>query len=212
MTLQNRVTPFGEIVAVEPHGTLMGNRGCLHDDHRRIVRLSARDAWVTCLTQWKDIHRALMTPGKYTELFFLDEPTALAAGHRPCNDCRSKRLDAFKLAWAVGVEGRSSGASLVSRIDSVLKHDRWKSKGVQRRYAARLGELPDGTMLQLAAEEGAARLKWRGRLLRWAATGYEDPRRVDDSVNVTVLTPACTVHVLAAGYVPAVHPTADAGH
>lgn len=205
MTLQNRVTPFGEIVAVEPHGTLMGNRGCLHDDQRRVVRPSARDAWVTCRTQWKDIQRTVMSPGKYTELFFLDEATALAAGHRPCNDCRSERLDAFKAAWAIGVEGRSSGASLVSRIDPVLKQDRWESKGVQRRYVVSLSELPDGVMVQLPNDAGAARLRWRGRLLRWTPAGYVDPQPMDGPIEVTVLTPACTVKVLAAGYVPEIH-------
>jgi methylphosphotriester-DNA--protein-cysteine methyltransferase len=212
MTLQNRVTPFGEIVAIAPHGTLMGNRGRLHDVQRRVTKTSARSQWLTCRLQWNGIQREIMSPDSYTELFFLDEATALAAGHRPCNDCRSERLRAFQQAWARGVEGRSDGATLVSRIDPVMQRDRLVSKGVQRRYAAQLGGLPDGTMLQVAAEEGAARLKWRGRLLRWAATGYEDPRRVDDSVNVMVLTPACTVRVLAAGYVPEVHPTADAGH
>jgi hypothetical protein len=210
VTLQNRVTPFGEIVAVEPHGTLMGNRGCLHDDQRRVVRRSTRDGWVTCRTEWKGIKRTLMTPGKYTELFFLDEATALAAGHRPCNDCRSERLDAFKAAWAVGVEGRSSGASLVSRIDPLLKRDRWEGKGVQRRCAAQLGELPDGAMVHLPGED-SAQLKWRGRLLRWSPSGYVDPQPVDATQEVTVLTPACTVKVLAAGYVPEIHPTAGAG-
>jgi hypothetical protein len=194
MTRQNRVTPFGEIVAVAAPGTMMGNRGCLHDAGGRIVRSSARDQWLICRLQWKDILRSIMTPGKYTELFFLDEATALAAGHRPCNDCRSDRLAAFKAAWATGVDGAPAGATVVNRIDPVLKRDRGTRNVVQ----VRLGELPDGVMMQLAREEHA-RLKWRGRLFRWTPTGYEDPRPVDGSLQVSVLTPACSVKVLAAG-------------
>ena len=84
MSRQNRVTPYGEIVAVSAKGTLMGNRGCLHDDAGRIVRQSQRKAWIYCLLEFKGIKRTVMAPGNYTELFFLDEATALAAGHRPC--------------------------------------------------------------------------------------------------------------------------------
>ena len=139
MTLQNRVTPFGEIVAVTARGTLMGNRGCLHDAERRIIKTSARVAWVTCRLEWKDIRRTIMAPGKYTELFFLDEATALAAGHRPCGDCRAERLDEFKRAWAAGVEGRPGVAALALNIDPVMKLDRAERRGAQRRFTARAG-------------------------------------------------------------------------
>jgi hypothetical protein len=210
MTLQNRVTPFGDIVAVASRGTLMGNRGCLHNERRQIVKASARDPWLICRLVWKDIRRPVMTPGKYTELFFLDEATALAAGHRPCNYCCSERLDEFKAAWSRGVDGTSGGATLlVSRIDPVLKRDRWERPGVQRRYVARLGELPDGVMVQLPGEESDARLKWRGRLLKWTPSGYENPRSGDPTLEVSVLTPACTVKAIAAGYVPELRSTAE---
>ena len=208
MTLQNRVTPFGQIVADPARGTLMGNRGRLHDDQKRIVKQKEKDAWITCRLQWHGIHRQIMAPDSYTELFFLDEATALAAGHRPCNDCRSERLDAFKRAWAAGVEGRSGKSTLVSRIDPVLKADRWDRSGVQRRYTARAGDLPDGVMVQLPGEEGIARFKWRGQYLKWSPTGYGHPKAVEEKATVAVLTPACTVKVLAAGYVPEVHATA----
>jgi len=208
MTLQNRVTPFGEIVAVEPHGTLMGNRGCLHDAARRVTKTSARVAWVTCQLEWNGIQRTIMAPGKYTELFFLDEATALAAGHRPCGDCRAERLVEFEQAWAAGVEGRQGEAALVQNIDPVMKLDRVDRKGAQRRFTARAGGLPDGVMVQLPEEEGIARLKWRGQYLKWSPVGYGSPRTVEEKTTVTVLTPACTVKVLAAGYVPEVHSTA----
>ncbi len=208
MTLQNRVTPFGEIVAVAARGTLMGNRGCLHDDERRVVRTSARVAWVTCRLEWNGIRRPIMAPGKYTELFFLDEATALAAGHRPCGDCRAERLIEFERAWAAGVEGRPGQVALVQGIDPVMKRDRAERNGAQRQFTARAGGLPDGVMVQLPAEEGTARLKWQGRYLKWTPTGYGRPRAVEAKTTVTVLTPACTVKVLAAGYLPEVHASA----
>ncbi len=209
MTLQNRVMPWGEIVAVDARGTLMGNRGCLHDAQRRIVRPQAsRRDWVTCRLAFKDRRRTLMAPGKSTELFFLDEATALAAGHRPCNECRPERFAAFRAAWAVGVLGLPGARPLVKEIDPVLHRDRLAARGVQRRILARLGDLPDGVMLRLAGEEAGAWLKWRGRLRAWTASGYGQSRSVPQATEVTVLTPACTVTVLASGYVPEVHPSA----
>lgn len=211
MTLQNRVTPYNEIVATAARGTLMGNRGCLHDDHRQLVRSQAsRKDWVTCLLEFRGNRRTVMTSGKYTELFFLDEATALAAGHRPCNECRRERFLAFKSAWLRGIMGRNEGALRVADIDPVMHADRLVAKGVQRRFEAPVGELPDGVFVQLPGEEGTARLKWRARLLAWKPSGYERALVVADStMRVTVLTPACTVKVLRAGYVPDVHSTAD---
>ena len=208
MALQNRVTPFGEIVPISARGTLMGNRGCLHNAQRQLVRTQAsRKDWVTCRLQFKDRRRPLMSPGKYTELFFLDEATALAAGHRPCNVCRPERLALFKQSWAVGVLLAPGARLLVGQIDSVLHQDRVGSKRAQCRFAARIGELPDGAMVQLGGEVGIARLMWRGRLFTWTAEGYQEPQSVDADTEVIVLTPACTVKVLAAGYVPEVHAT-----
>jgi len=105
MPLRNRVTPFGDLVAVPDRGALMGNRGVLHDDERRIVRFSQGRRWIACLTDVKGRRRPLMTPGRYTELFFLDEATALAAGHRPCWECRRADALRFRDAWA-----RAAGA------------------------------------------------------------------------------------------------------
>jgi hypothetical protein len=98
--LQNRVTPFSDLVAVPERGTLTGNRGVLHDEFRRIVRFSAGRRWISCLTEFKGRRRPLMAPGNYTELFFIDEATALAAGHRPCHECRRADALRFREAWA----------------------------------------------------------------------------------------------------------------
>jgi hypothetical protein len=209
MPRQNRVTPFGDIVATHARGTLMGNRGNLHDDGQRLVRpQSSRKDWVTCQLQFKGRRRAVMSPGKYTELFFLDEVTALAAGHRPCSECRRERFEVFRNAWAVGVLGHPGAKPRVTQIDPVLHTDRLAGRGVQRRHAALLGSLPDGVLLELPVERGTARLKWRGRAWKWSAAGYSDPQPIDAAAEVVVLTPMCTVKVLDAGYVPDVHASA----
>ena len=209
MPLQNRVTPFGEIIATAARGTLMGNRGNLHDGEKRLVRTqSSRKDWVTCRLEFKGRRRAVMSPGKYTELFFLDEVTALAAGHRPCGECRRDRFAAFRTAWAASILGDPTARPLVTQIDPVLHADRLVGRDMQRRYDSTFGSLPDGAMMELPAERGTARLKWRGHLWRWSAEGYSDPQPIDAVADVLVLTPGCTVAVLAAGYVPDVHPSA----
>src|SRR6266508_5138938 len=103
MPLQNRVTPFGDLIATEARGLLMGNRGRLHDAGRRIVRYAQGRRWIACLTSFRGRRRAVMSPGSYTELFFLDEAVALAAGHRPCAECRRHDYRRFQAAWARAV-------------------------------------------------------------------------------------------------------------
>ena len=128
MSRQNRVDPEGRLIEARARGTLMGNRGCLHDDSGNIVRQSARDAWVTCLLSFKDRQRQIMQPGHYTELFFLDEATALAAGHRPCSECRRDRYVAYLEAWATGIRaGRRRPTA--KDIDQQLKRDRSETAG-----------------------------------------------------------------------------------
>ena len=206
---RNRVTPFGDIVATSARGMLMGNRGNLHDDNRRLVRTqSSRRDWVTCRLEFKGRRRAVMSPGKYTELFFLDEVTALAAGHRPCGECRRERFEAFRNAWAIGVLGNPGEKPRVTQIDPVLHTDRLAGRGAQRRYAALLGSLPEGVVVELPVERGTARLKWHGKAWKWSAAGYSDPQPIDAAAEVVVLTPMCTVKVLDAGYLPDVHPSA----
>ena len=102
MPRQNRVTPFGEIVAVAERGTMMGNRGRLHDARGRFLRPWQVKRWLICLLEFNGRHRQVMAPDRYTELFFLDEATGLAAGHRPCAECRHARFLAFRDAWATG--------------------------------------------------------------------------------------------------------------
>src|SRR5271165_1152863 len=111
MPRQNRVTPFGEIVAVPERGTFMGNRGNLHNAEGHIKRTWQVKRWLVCLLEFKGRKRTVMRPGFYTELFFLDEATALAAGHRPCAECRRERYNDFRKAWQSSHPG-TSGSSL----------------------------------------------------------------------------------------------------
>ena len=118
MPLQNRVTPFGTLVAVEGRGLLMGNRGRLHDAKRRIVRYAQGRRWIACLTSFRGRRRTVMSPGLYTELFFLDEAVALAAGHRPCAECRRDDYVRFRAAWAGAVSEDISAEGMDVRLDA----------------------------------------------------------------------------------------------
>ncbi|HEY7093044.1 MAG TPA: hypothetical protein VH393_07690 [Ktedonobacterales bacterium] len=206
MPLQNRVTPFGEIVAVPERGTLMGNRGILHDDDGRLVRSWQVRRWIACRTAFRGRHRQLMQPHSWTELFFLDEATAFAAGHRPCAECRYADYQRFKAAWAVGI-GAANGADA---MDAVLHADRLEGRGAHQRkhiYWEQLATLPNGVVIRL---DGSAWLLWRERLLEWSAGGYRTQRSLPPaSGRVEVLTPRSLVVVLRAGYQLQVHVSAD---
>jgi hypothetical protein len=197
--LQNRVTPFGEIVSVPERGTMFGNRGVLHDDRKQIVRTSHVRRWICCVLEWKGIRRKVMTPRRYTELFFLDEATAIAAGHRPCFECRRKDALEFQRRW---VEANGAPA-MADDMDRVLGADRRVRGGGKVTFVASLGDLPDATFV---AREGAAWLLLSGRLLRWTPAGYAEATRARGSADV--LTPRSMVAVLRAGYRPALHRTA----
>ena len=205
MPLQNRVTPFGEIVAVPERGTLMGNRGILHDAAGSIVRSWQVRRWIACRTAFRGRHRPLLQPHSWTELFFLDEATAFAAGHRPCAECRHADYQHFKEAWAVGV-GAPNGAN---DMDAVLHADRLEGRGAQQRkrtYWEQLASLPDGVFIGL---NGSAWLLWAGQLLEWSAGGYRTRRSLPPaSGRVEVLTPRSLVAVLRAGYPLQVHVSA----
>jgi hypothetical protein len=163
MPLQNRVTPWGEIVATPERGLFMGNRGCLHDGQRRVTKAWARTPWVTCLLEFKDRHREVMSPGQYTELFFLDEATALAAGHRPCATCRRADYDAFKALWLEAnpeLAARSEGKT--TEIDKLLHAERVDARRNKRTWSARLGIFRTGPWWCSGHPRPAAGLGWSG--------------------------------------------------
>jgi hypothetical protein len=213
MPLQNRVTPRGEIVATPARGTLMGNRGCLHDRARHLVRnqVGGYRAWITCLLDFKGRRRTPMTPGRYTELFFLDEATALAAGHRPCGECRRPDYRRFKTAWLAGNAARGLGEQApIAEIDRILHGDRLLPGGRQRTFSHALAALPDGAFV-LPAGATVPYLLWRGGMWPWTPGGYGPETAPPEGGRVTVLTPRSTVAALQAGYAPAVHESALAG-
>jgi hypothetical protein len=205
--LQNRVTPFGELVAHPARGLVYGNRGCLHDDLGRIRRRWAVRRWIACRLEFRGWHRSpLLQPGKFTELFFLDEATAFAAGHRPCALCRREDYVRFCDVWREH-RGDPVGADA---IDLQLHSERIDAGTRDRHlHRARLDDLPDGAFV---VESDAAWLVLGGALLRWTPAGYSE-RRPRDLRSVSVLTPPSLVDVLRAGWdpvVPLVHPTAEA--
>jgi hypothetical protein len=155
MPLQNRVTPFGAIVAVPERGTLMGNRGILHDAAGALRRRWATRAWICCLLEFRGRRDPVMAPGHYTRLFFLDEPTALAAGHRPCAYCRREAYRSFRAAWAAGSAHLGLGTEpRAAEIDRVLHAERLGPDGSKRLHPAELADLPDGAFVLEDIEGG----------------------------------------------------------
>jgi hypothetical protein len=201
VSLQNRVTPFGEIVALPGRGLMMGNRGVLHDDARRIVRPFAVRRWIACRLEFRGRRRAVMQPRRYTELFFLDEATALAAGHRPCAECRREEYERFRSLWEAHC-GAPAGADA---MDVHLHAERLDGKR-KRTYQAGLRNLPEGTYVSM---DGAAWLLWNGKLNLWSDAGYVNRRPPPENGEVAVLTPQTIVEILRAGYRPGVHPTLE---
>jgi hypothetical protein len=193
--LQNRVTPLGELIAHPARGLVYGNRGCLHDDNGRIRRRYNGKRWIACRLEFRGWHRSpLMQPGRFTELFFLDEATAFAAGHRPCALCRREDYRRF----TVMVSGGRADA-----IDARLHGER-----LARRHEAAFDELPDGAFVLLDGEPWLVRAD---NLLRWTPAGYED-RASRPRGRAAVLTPPTLVSVLARGWdsvVPLLHPSAS---
>jgi hypothetical protein len=203
MALQNRVTPFGEIVADPARGTWLGNRGVLHDERRTIRRPWQVRRWIICQLEFRGRHREVMRPGRWTKLFFLDEATAFAAGHRPCGECRHADFRRFRDLWSAVHPEDGPG---VDPMDRRLHAERLAGRVGKRTHPAELADLPDGAFIAI---EGAAWLVHGGALRLWTPAGYGDRRPRPARAAVDLLTPPGTVAVFRAGYRPHVHPTAD---
>jgi hypothetical protein len=190
--LQNRVDPFGELHAVAERGLMMGNRGGrLHRDDKTLGgRGWASKRWIACVCDFKGRRRDVWGLG-YTELFFLDEPTALAAGHRPCFECRRAAAKAFAAAFPGGLKGADA-------MDEVLHRERLDHRR-KRVWRARLGEMPEGAMI---ARDGRAYAVRRGTLSPWSFAGYGAPESLAPEEAAEVLTPPSIVAALANGYRP----------
>lgn len=206
MTLQNRVTPLGELVADPARGLVYGNRGCLHDEQGRIRRRYATRRWIACRLEFKGWKRTrLLQPGRFTELFFLDEATAFAAGHRPCALCRREDYNRFRELWA-GIHPRPRDADT---IDAVLHEERLAPGNRDRRvHDVAYDELPDGAFV---LRDGEPHLVLESRLLHWTPAGYRNPVRRPANGQARVITPPSLVAVLGSGWsgaVPLLHPSA----
>lgn len=210
MALQNRVDPFGQIHAIAARGMFTGNRGVIHDPETRTLlgRRWTTKAWIICACDFGDRRRAVMGRNApsgnagWTELFFLDEVTALAAGHRPCCFCRRKQAEAFADCY-----GKAQGVARpkVAEIDAVLHHERLASGGVAKALTAgELGALPDGAMVAAGGSAFAIR---QGLALCWSFDGYREAVSPGDlGADIALVTPESTVAALRAGYVPAWSP------
>lgn len=206
MPLQNRVTPLSELIATPERGLVYGNRGCLHDDRGVIRRAQATRRWIACQLEFRGRRRSrLMAPGRYTELFFLDEVTALAAGHRPCAECRRADYNLLVDAWA-GLHPDQHGADA---IDLQLQAERLDRRHRRRRlHEARYQDLPDGSFV---LEHDRPHLVLGSRLLAWSPGGYADTSPRPARGQAMAITPPSLQALLAGGWeplVPLLHPSA----
>ncbi|HEY2435565.1 MAG TPA: hypothetical protein VGH93_00175 [Solirubrobacteraceae bacterium] len=208
MALQNRVTPLGDLIATAERGLLYGNRGCLHDEAGLIRRRYSGKRWIACRLRFRGRRRSpLMQPGRYTELFFLDEATAMAAGHRPCAECRREDYNRFVSIWRERGLGPSGADDPVGAdaIDARLHAERVDpvTRG-HRLHERSLDSLPDGAFV---LRDDVPWLVLRDRLLRWSAGGYREavPRHRQPAL---VITPPSLVEVLSSGWRAILHPSA----
>lgn len=199
MPLQNRVSPGGEIFATTARGSFLGNRGILHAADKRIIRQSRSSMWLICQLEFNGRKQELMHPKRYTQLFFLDEAVALAAGHRPCGECRRKNYHAYIEAANAQSEDPILGAS---NLDKALNDSRRAP-----RTPSAIASLPDGVFISLGDND--FRLVWSGALHRWSAEGYVDRVAITDVgfMEAAVVTPVLTVEALRHGYPVTVHPS-----
>jgi hypothetical protein len=202
MALQNRVNPYGAIFRSPARGTFMGNRGALHTEKREIVRQFNGQRWITCCLEFQGRKRTVMSPGHYTELFFLDEAVAFAAGHRPCAECRRDRFMVFQDAWKRRDEEHSKTPARAPQIDVELHRTRTDSSGRKITYAAKLNSLPNGCFVQI---DNSAFLIWNDALLLWTPECYVGKYRRPNGLMVTVLTPQPIVQCFGRGYEPKIH-------
>jgi hypothetical protein len=205
MPLQNRVTPFGDILATPHRGMFTGNRGIIHDPTTKTLlrKRWSSPAWITCVCEFRGRWREVMGQRSWTELFFLDEATAFAAGHRPCFYCRRGDAKRFRAAWE---QGNGTGRVLARDMDAVLHRERL-DHGKKRLHPLpmALENLPDGAMVQV---DGESYLIAQGRARKWSPAGYGEAAAAapDDAM---LLTPPSTLHAFRAGYRPVLHPSAS---
>jgi hypothetical protein len=198
--LQNRVNPMGEIISTAARGAWMGNRGLLHNDQQTIIRPYRLTAWITCVLAFKDRRRVVMSPGLYTELFFLDEATAFSAGHRPCKECRREDHMRFKQCWIQGnPDYQFNEKTKIGEIDAIIHGERITANNIKVTYQEDISQLPDGTFILINEEPFLIK---GSNLYLWTPAGYSTQISRPEKKIVTVLTPRSIVHTFSAGYIP----------
>jgi hypothetical protein len=205
MPKQNRINPFGEIISTPHRGTVFGNRGCLHDSGEQILRQYAVKRWIICKLEFKGRHRPIMAPNQYTELFFLDEATALSAGHRPCAECNRPKYNRFLALWAQAnpaLAGNSRPSA--GQLDQALHKERLTPAHRKATFSAQLSTLPAGCFITFSGSRQPY-LVLADALLAWTLAGYQAPITRPTEATVEVLTPASVVRTLAAGYQPDIY-------
>lgn len=198
--LQNRVCPRGNIIKTPARGAWMGNRGIVHNGKQEIVRPYRLMAWITCKLEFKGRKLPVMVHKRNTQLFFLDEATALSAGHRPCAECRRDDYNRFKELWIKGnPEYGFDKRTSIQQIDAVLHGQRLTDDNLKITYKEKLGSLPDGVFVLF---KDHPHLLYKKQLYPWTPSGYEQPFIVNQAVKIPVLTPESTVNTIKMGYVP----------
>ena len=207
MALQNRVDPWGNLHAVNARGSWMGNRGILHNSDKQIITQWRHKQWVTCALSFKGRQREIFAPNSYSELFFLDEATALAAGHRPCAECRRERFKEFKTIWFQANPQYENETSSISVIDKQLHLERVDRAKNKVTFNAIVSSLPEGTIFE---HEGNAYLIWKDQHFLWMHDGYvKTALTLPKNACVAVLTPASIVAIYRLGFKPQIHPSIE---
>jgi hypothetical protein len=198
--LQNRVDPFGNIIMTKARGAWMGNRGILHNDEQEVLRPYKLNAWITCKLDFKGRRREVMAPKRYTELFFLDEATSFAAGHRPCFECRRNDYNRFKTLWLKGnPQYNFDEKTTIKEIDDILHQERMDDNNTKVTYEENIDTIPNGTFVLI---DNKPYLVFGKNIYLWTPFGYEKGMALPNVEKLTVLTPRSIVNTFRAGYLP----------
>jgi hypothetical protein len=198
--LQNRVHPSGEIIATSARGLWMGNRGVIHNAQQQIISPFKHKAWIICQLEFKGRKRTVMTPNRWTELFFLDEATALSAGHRPCFECRKEDAKRFKACWIKGNPHHGfTMTTSINEMDEIIHSERINLEKKKVIHTRDVADIPNGTCILM---DGDPFLFYKKQLHRWTPFGYKESILVPHTSMLNVLTPNSIVNAIVAGYAP----------
>lgn len=198
--LQNRVDPFGNLIKTEARGSWTGTRGVIHNDQQEIIRTFKLKAWLTCKLEFKGRKRKVMSLDRYTELFFLDEATAFAAGHRPCCECRREDFNKFKSFWLAGNPAYNfDKKTSIQRIDNVIHEERINRNKSKVTFEENIHNIPDGSFILLNNEPY---IVLGSQFYLWSPFGYRDGIALPNVEKLIVLTPKSIVNTFRAGYLP----------